>query len=197
MPDAEWERFLNYVENSVRAECQPQRESLQGGPFEWMQTLSGSTFGNKVGSLVVRFFLEDEMLPRRNAGHDLVFRERRVELKTGVEHSTPGVFLFQQIRPQQDWDALLCLGVGCRHLVFFVLSKQFVRDAVQAWRDTGQSVISPQHGGAQGRRRSRTEPDTFWIWTKPEFDGVLASHRSRFDCSGWQGPTLREGLAAT
>lgn len=122
--DQEWLRFLNYMEREVRPKCKPQRETLAGGPFAWLQTLSGTSFGNKVGPLIVRFFLEQDYGPRVNAGHDFTFRSRKMELKTGTEHSTPGTFLFEQIRPQQDWDAVLCLGLCVESLVFYLLTRR-------------------------------------------------------------------------
>lgn len=189
----EWDRFLHYMENEVRPQCGPQRASLTGGPFEWLQRLSGSAFGNKVGALVVRFFLEDEMRPRSSTGHDFVFQHQKVELKTGVEHSTAGVYLFQQIRPQQDWTVLLCLGLAVRQLDFYVLTRTFVERPVNQWRSTGNSVIVPQHGGA-GTRESGADPDTFWLWTKREWDAILTPHRSRFDTSGWHGTRLQQAL---
>jgi hypothetical protein len=144
---------------------------------------------------VVRFFLEDEQRPRANPHHDLVFRGRKIELKAGVEHSTGGVFLFQQIRPSQDWDGLLCLGLKVKSLDFFVLPRSFVSDAIEDWRRSGRSVITPQHGGASHLDRATADPDTFWMWTKPEWETLLAPCRSTFDASGWSGPRLSESLA--
>ena len=196
MPDAEWERFLHFMEHEVRAKCHPQRASLSGGPFEWLQTLSGSAFGNTVGPLIVRFFLEDEMQPRKNKGHDFVCRGRPIELKSGVEHSTPGVYLFEQIRPQQDWEVLLCVGVAVRQLSFWTLSRAFVLDAIELWRETGHSVIAPQHGGSREIDRETASPDTFWLWTKPEWSQTLAPFRAVFDPSGWKGIALKKALLA-
>lgn len=192
----EWLRFLNYMEREVRPNCRPQRETLAGGPFAWLQTLSGTSFGNKVGPLIVRFFLEQEYGPRVNSGHDFTFRNRKIELKTGTEHSTPGTFLFEQIRPQQDWDAVLCLGLCIESLVFYLLTRQFVEDAIEAWRQEGRSVISPQHGGTRNRNRAEDQPDTFWMWTRPEWDGVLSKRRMVFDPSGWHDTHLREALSS-
>lgn len=193
--DQEWLRFLSYMEREVRPKCKPQRETLAGGPFAWLQTLSGTSFGNKVGPLIVRFFLQEEYGPRLNAGHDFTFRGRKVELKTGTEHSRPGTFLFEQIRPQQDWDAVLCVGLCVRSLVFYVLTRRFVEDAIETWEKVGRSVISPQHGGARSRRPARARPDTFWMWTYPEWDQVLSERRSIFDPNGWHGARLSDALS--
>ncbi len=38
--DHGWLRFLNYMEREVRPNCKPQRETLAGGPFAWLQTHS-------------------------------------------------------------------------------------------------------------------------------------------------------------
>lgn len=194
MGDSEWQRFLNYMEHEVRPQCKPQRETLAGGPFQWLQTLSGKSFGEKVAPLIVRFFLEDELEPREHSDHDFVFRGRKVELKTGTEHSTEGVFLFQQIRPQQDWDLLLCLGLCVRSLVFFVLTRSFVEAAIETWRSDESSIITPQHGGARDLDRTTAEPDTFWMWTRPEWESLLEDRRSEFDAEGWRGSPIRESL---
>jgi len=159
-----------------------------------MQTLSGSAFGNKVAPAITRFFLQDEQAPRVNPGHDFIFRGRKVELKAGAEHKTGGVFLFQQIRPTQDWDVLLCLGLALNSLTFLTLSRTFVESAIETWHDTATSVIIPQHGGAKGRNRSGREPDTFWLWTKPEWEAKLRPYRSGFGPSGWSGRKLSEAL---
>jgi len=183
------------MEREVRPSCKPQRETLAGGPFAWLQTISGTSFGNKFGPLVVRFFLEDEFEPRVSSGHDFTFRTAKVELKTGTEHSTPGTFLFEQIRPQQDWDIVLCLGLCVNSLVFFLLTREFVEDAISAWREDGRSVIAPQHGGARMRDRTSARPDTFWMWTHPEWSGVLTEWRLGFGADGWSGRHLRGALA--
>lgn len=190
----EWKRFVHYMDHEVRAHCRPQRESLRGGPFEWLQTLSGKVFGERVGPYIVRFFLEEEMLPRENAGHDFVFHGRRIELKTGVEHSTAGVFLFEQIRPSQNWDGLLCIGIAAERLEFITLSRAFVQRCIAQWRKTEHSVIMPQHGGARGRAVQRAEPDTFWLWTKPTWDRLLRPHRASFGPDGWHGRPLQKSL---
>lgn len=191
--DPQWARFLNYMDREVRSQCKPQRASLTGGPFEWLQMLSGSAFGNKVGDLAIRFFLQDEMAKRTDKGHDFIFRGKRVELKTGVEHSTPGVYLFQQIRPQDDWTVLLCLGFAVQRLDVYVFSREFVESAIARWSIDGKSVVTPQHGGARSRRPGTT-PDTFWMWTKPEWEEVLLPYRSHFDSAGWHGRRLQDTL---
>lgn len=192
----EWRRFVHYMEREIRPACKPQRETLAGGPFAWLQTLSGSSVGNRVGPLIVRFFVEHEYGQRVNRGHDFTFRGRKVELKTGTEHSTPGTFLFEQIRPQHDWDAVLCLGLCVESLVFHLLTRQFVEDAIATWRRDGRSVIYPQHGGASDRDREAAQPDTFWMWTRPEWDAVLAERRMVFRPSGWHGTHLRDALSS-
>jgi hypothetical protein len=184
------------VEHDVRTRCKPQRETLTGGPFAWLQTLSGTSFGHTVGPLVVRFFLGNEMGPRESAGHDFVFRGRKVELKTGTEHSTEGVFLFEQIRPRQDWDTLLCLGICVESVGFFALTRCFVESAIEVWRSEGRSVIEPQHGGARALDRARAQPDTYWLWTRAEWAPLLQPQRSQFGPQGWQGRPIREALLA-
>lgn len=195
MPDPEWGRFLNYMEREVRAKCGPQRETLRGGPFEWLQTLSGSAFGQKVGPLTIRFFLQNEYERRVSADHDFTFRGARIELKTGTEHSTPGVFLFEQVRLSQEWDILLCLGFAATSLTFLTLPRPFVEDRVQEWRRSGKSLITPQHGGARRLNRRTARPDTFWLWTNPGSDKLLKPYRSCFSASGWSGRHLRDALA--
>jgi len=194
MSSSEWDRFLNYVDHDVRGRCTPQRASLARGPFEWMQTLSGSAFGNKIGPSITRFFLQDEQGPRENPGHDFIFQGRKIELKTGTEHSSKGVFLFQQIRPSQNWDGLLCVGIAVRSLTFLALGRSFVEDAIEKWRNSGKSVITPQHGGAKRRNRHGPAPDTFWLWTRQEWASQLEPYQSFFDSSGWQGRRLQETL---
>lgn len=179
MPASEWMRFLNYVEHEVRPQCRPQRETLRGGPFEWVQTLSGKVFGEKVGPLIIRFFLQDEYQKGKSRDYDFLFREWKVELKTGVEHSTPGVFLFEQIRPTQDWNILLCLGIATKSLIFFVLSRKFVENAIR------NQIITSQHPGM----------GTFWLWTKPGLSQMLNPYRSAFGPSGWQGQRLQDALS--
>jgi hypothetical protein len=172
------------MEQDVKPYCKPQRETLAGWPFAWLQTLSGKSFGDKIGPGIVRFFLWQDYGPRVNTEHDFIFHDKKIELKTGTEHSTPGTFLFEQIRPQQDWDAVLCLGLRVESLVFYLLSRQFVEEAIEEWRQKGRSVISPQHGGARRLNRVEAQPDTFWMWTTPEWEGVLSERKIVFDHSG-------------
>lgn len=190
MINNEWNRFLHYMEYEVRKQCRPQRDALRGGPFAWLQTLSGKVFGEKVGPLIVRFFLGHEYRPRINSDHDFVFLGRTFELKTGTEHSSPGVFLFEQIRPQQKWDVLCCVGISRNALEFFVIPRAVIVQGVAQWRRKGNSFIMPQYGGAARRDRTGSEPDTFWIWTKPEWRGFLASFQSKFGQNGWSGQSL-------
>jgi hypothetical protein len=192
----EWGRFLHFVEHEIREKCKPQRASLRGGPFEWLQTLSGTTFGHKVGPLTIRFFLEDEYQPPASSDHDFVFNGARVELKTGVEYSGKGIFLFEQIRPQQEWDILLCLGYAVSSLTFLTLPRSFVEKAIAQWRNSERSVVTPQHGGSRALNRRTAKPDTYWLWTKPEWNAVLAPHQSTFSAAGWKGSTLRNRLAS-
>lgn len=194
MADPEWDRFLHYVEYEIRGKCKPQRESLRDGPFEWFQTLSGTTFGHKVGPLTIRFFLEDEYQPPASRDHDFVFNGSRIELKTGVEYAGRGVFLFEQIRPQQEWDILLCLGYAVRSLTFLTLPRSFVEEAIAEWRESGHSVVTPQHGGARALNRRTARPDTYWLWTKSEWDADLAPYRTTFSADGWSGIRLKEHL---
>jgi len=194
--NAEWLRFLNYMEREVRPRCSPQRPRLAGGPFAWLQALSGTSFGNRVGPLIVRFFLEEDLAPRMNAGHDFTFRNTKIELKTGTKHSTEGTFLFEQIRPQQDWDLVLCLGLCVESLVFFVLTRRFVETAIEAWRANGRSVITPQRGGSRTLDRASARPDTFWMWTHPEWARLLSKWRLEFGAAGWSGKHLRDVLAS-
>lgn len=194
MSSGEWNRFLFYVEHDVRPTCKPQRATLAGGPFAWTQKLSGSAFGNKVAPPITRFFLQDEQEPRTGSGHDFIFRDRKVELKAGTEHATEGVFLFQQIRPTQDWDVLLCLGLALNSLTFLTLNRTFVESEIETWRDTGTSIIVPQHKGSRTRNRQGPLPDTFWLWTRPEWEDKLLPYRSDFGPSGWNGQKLPDAL---
>lgn len=192
MHTAEWKRFRHYMEHTVKRQCRPQRESLRGGPFEWLQTLSGKVFGERVGPLITRFFLEDEYKSRLRADHDFIFNRKKFELKTGTGHSEKGVFLFEQIRPQQDWDALLCIGIAGNSIEFFVMPKKFIADAIGLWRKGKSSLITPQHGGAKHRDRKGPQADTFWLWTVPKGRQQLEKFHTTFAPTGWHGPHLRE-----
>lgn len=174
--------------------CKPQGRTFRAGPFEWLQTVEREISGRRLGLYITRFFLEEECQPRTNAGHDFVFRKRKFELKTGTEHSTQGVFLFEQIRPQQEWDAVACIGIAVNGIEFFVFPRGFIEKGIAAWRRKGDSFVTPQHGGAKRRGRGTSQPDTFWIWTKPQWASLLAPYRTKFGPGGWSGRHFKELL---
>jgi hypothetical protein len=152
------------------------RADKAAGPYGFLQTMSGKTFGETVAPLIARFWLTDEgdqfIKMKNTALYDfgLTLHETdqlsRIELKASSE-AFPR---FQQIRHPLmtdltaavfEYDVLLCLGLSNEGLEWWVFTAADVAQLIE------DKVFVPQHGGR------KTQSGTFWVH-------MDAKNRARF-----------------
>jgi hypothetical protein len=152
------------------------------GPFGFLQTLSGKTFGETVAPLIARFWLiaeerGDEFQRVKNTEfYDFWVSleggpKKRIEMKASTEDKPN----FQQIRHPKmtnraaelyEYDLLLCLGLSNDGLEWWIFTASDVDEFIQ----TG--VFTPQHGG------KKTDSGTYWVRLDRLKRARLAAHFS-------------------
>lgn len=134
----------------------PRTDMWSGSPFGWLAPWPPSKTKGMIFEAVVHRWCEEMGLEVAHSGDseaDRVIGGRRFEIK-GSTLWKAGHYTFQQLR-DQNYDAVICLGVSPFNAHCWILPKEEIR----ARRKTGE--ISSQHGGRSGR-------DTAWLWVDPE-----------------------------
>jgi hypothetical protein len=145
------------------------RADKAAGPFGFLQTSSGKTFGESVAPLIAEFWIRgpnDGFAKMPNTAlYDVGWtpsdtgRLLRIELKASSE-SNPR---FQQIRhprmttpdaPEPEYDVLLCLGLSNAGLEWWAFSADDIVNLIAS----GQLVL--QHGAG------KTDSGTYWLTMK-------------------------------
>ena len=106
---------------------------------------SKGAFGENLGSEICNKQYNLRVEKRTNAGHDRIIEGVRTEIKLSFcWDETPGKWVFQQIRPDDDYERVIFIGIN--------------PDEVRIWWATKADATTcsiPQHGGAEGN-------DTRW-----------------------------------
>lgn len=115
-------------------------------PFQWLMMLPSRSRG-KAGEVLVSAWLRDlSYRVERSQGseYDRLLEGRKVEIKLSTLWKS-GEYVFQQIRPAQDYEYVLALGVS--------------PSSASAWlmpKNVAVAHSTPQHGGFAGK-------DTLWL----------------------------------
>jgi hypothetical protein len=76
---------------------------------------------------------------------------------------TNGYFIFEQIRPSQDWDRIVFIGINPESIELYWATKEDVEMHIES-----QDGIVSQHLGPDGR-------DTFWVKGCPHWFRAAAT----------------------
>ena len=111
-----------------------------------LRSLPSSTKGSIVEKAAIRWFQETtkQLTQKGDKGCDFMSEGIKYEVKASFLWAG-GYFKFQQIRPKQDYDYVLCVGIS--------------DDVVYIWnipKDVIMSHATPQHGGQAGK-------DILWL----------------------------------
>jgi hypothetical protein len=120
-----------------------QDERYAGAPFGEIHKMQASAKGARFEK-IVRHCLErlgTEVTPRESSEHDIVIGGTKIEIKGSTLIRDKNVFSFLQIRPEQDYDAIMLALFYPDHVSVLALSKQRLLDA---------NVLKDQHGGREG-----------------------------------------------
>lgn len=119
-------------------------------PFRWIRTLAPRTKG-KVGERISAGLVEARgvvVTKSTSSDADRVFNGVPIEIKTSTLWDT-GTYRFQQIRPDQEWDVLWCLGLSPH--------------AVHCWAIPKQVAVAYAPGQHSGQDAS----ETLWLEIDP------------------------------
>ena len=151
-PDTE--TFAKLV-GKLQKDYRDKDKKWRGSPFAWVRACASSQKG-KIGEKVISAYLKDrnfnvEPSPDREA--DRLINGQRVEIKTSLLW-IKGLYKFQQMRPTQNYDFIICLGISPFDVHCWVISKQTLIERIES------GDIKYQHSGKKGT-------DTAWLSVKP------------------------------
>ena len=128
----------------------------EGSPFAWIRQHNPKTVGAIGEQMISEWFKSNGsvVLPRESSTHDRVVDGKRVEMKFSTMW-TNGCYRFSQIR-DQDYDALVCMGVSPHAMHCWMFPKDVVKEAIS------NKWILPQHGGASAK-------ETAWFGINPNY----------------------------
>lgn len=118
-------------------------------PFQWLMMLPSRSRG-KAGEVLVSAWLRGlSYKVERSLGtqYDRLLEGHSIEIKFSTLWKS-GEYVFQQIRPAQDYEQVFALGVSPSTAAAWLIPK-----------DVAVAHASPQHGGSAGR-------DTLWLRIK-------------------------------
>ena len=133
-------------------------EYWSGSPFEVVSEGVFPAFKGKFGEDAIRDILDfsgykvEKTRPKEKADLAVTFNDHRitVEVKTSFL-AIDGSYLFQQIRPEEDYDLLLCFGVDRDNIVLYPFTKE------EELKLINDKIIVKQHG-----------KQTYWFTLKKE-----------------------------
>lgn len=141
--------------DAEKAARQPEGGAWRHSPFGWLNSWPPSKTKGAIFEAVVHRWCEEMGLkvgPTGDSEADRVIGGRRFEIKGSTLWGAS--YKFQQLR-DQNYDAVICLGVSPFDAHCWVVPKEIVRGKWAA------GEIGSQHGGRSGR-------DTAWLWVDPE-----------------------------
>lgn len=161
-PWSEFEASLRHLREKTQV---PRlRATLQGGPFEWVGTLSPKCFGDVFGLSVATFVMSQllglDVHRARETEYDLVVAGRRCELKTSAEIDNRGSrhFMFSQVRRFHRWDLLALLGIKNRSLWLALLERDVVNRWMAEWDEAWRTFL------LEIRDQPMAEAKSAWIF---------------------------------
>lgn len=155
--------------NGIAKQYAERRKRWEGSPFLWLKSLPSKSVGSACEKIVEQWLRDNGLFVARSptSDADRLVNGHRVEIKSSTLWEA-GIYNFQQIR-DQDYEALLCLGLSPHSAHAWVLRKDVVtkfwsdirryeEGAIQNYPCPG---LSRQHGGQKG------EGNTLWLQVDP------------------------------
>lgn len=119
-------------------------------PFVYLKSLLPKPRGSRYEKITIEVMkkIGYDYKPRTSSDNDAIFNDVKYEIKGSMLNINSDNFSFLQIRPDQDYDAVLFAMFYPQELVLMQMSKQKVNENI------ANNIFKKQHGGNKGQSKT-------------------------------------------